>query len=120
MGSDALFKDAETDPLWQTAGLLANTPPRPAKGYATVPLAWLERVLPVTLTTTHLVVAMLLYSKCLRQRSQTVTLSNGEVKRFGISRYAKYRTLASLHRAGMIAIEGRNGRSIRVTLLWFP
>ena len=52
MGSDALFKDAETDPLWQTAGLLANTPPRPAKGYATVPLAWLERVLPVVSTTT--------------------------------------------------------------------
>ena len=120
MGTEDLFEDVENNPLWQMAGLLANAPPQPAKGYVTVPLAWLERVLPVVLTTTHLVVAMLLYSKCLRQRSQTVTLSNGEVKRFGISRYAKYRTLASLHRAGMIAIEGRNGRSIRVTLLWFP
>ena len=38
MGSDALFKDAETDPLWQTAGLLANTPPRPAR--ATLRFRW--------------------------------------------------------------------------------
>ena len=120
MGSDALFEDAESDPLWQTAGLLANAPPRPAKGYVTVPLAWLARVLPVVRTTTHLVVAMLIYRECLRQRSKTVTLSNGELKRFGISRYAKYRALAWLHRAGVIAIEGRNGRSVRVTLLWFP
>ena len=90
------------------AGLLANAPPRPAKGYVTVPLAWLERVLPVVLTTTHLVVAMLLYSKCLRQRSQTVALSNGELRRLGISRYAKYRALAWLREAGVIAIEEAN------------
>ena len=30
---DSLFEDVENDPLWQMAGLLANAPPRPAKGY---------------------------------------------------------------------------------------
>ena len=121
MGTEDLFGDVESDPRWQMAGLLANAPPQPAKGYVTVPLAWLERVLPVTLTTTHLVVAVLLYSKCLRQRSQTVALPNGELRRLGISRYAKYRTLAWLRSAGLIAIEETgSGRSAQITLLWFP
>ena len=121
MGTEDLFEDVENDPLWQMAALLANAPPQPAKGYVTVPLAWLERVLPVVLTTTHLVVAMLLYSKCLRQRSRTVTLSNIELRRFGISRYTKYRTLAFLRGVGVIGTEGAdNGRLEQVTLLWFP
>ena len=115
------MRTLRTIPCGRWLALLANAPPQPAKGYVTVPLAWLERVLPVALTTTHLVVAMLLYSKCLRQRNQTVTLSNGELERLGISRYAKYRALAWLRGAGVIAIEeARNGRSVRVTLLWFP
>ena len=35
MGNDGdLFEDAENDPLWQAAGLLADAPPRPAsKGH---------------------------------------------------------------------------------------
>ena len=70
MGNDTndLFwdaKDIESDPLWQMAGLLANAPPPPVRGYVTVSLAWLERVLPVVWTTTHLVVATLIYSKFL-------------------------------------------------------
>ena len=71
--------------------------------------------------TTHLVVAMLLYRECLLRRSNTVALSNGELRKLGISRYAKYRALAWLRGAGVIAIEeARNRRSVRVTLLWFP
>jgi hypothetical protein len=81
----------------------------------------LARVMPVVLTPTHLVVALLIYSKCLRHQSQTVALSNGELRPFGISRYAKYRALAWLREAGVIAIEETgNGRSTRMTMLWFP
>jgi hypothetical protein len=118
---DPSFEDAESDPLWQQAALLVDTP-RPAKGYVTVPLPWLARVSSVVLTPTHLIVAQLLYCKCLRQRGQTtVTLSNVELKPFGISRYAKYRTLAWLRGVGMVAAEETDhGRSGRVTLLWFP
>ena len=55
------------------------------------------------------------------RRSNTVALTNGELLKLGISRYAKYRALARLHRAGLIAIEKANTRrSMRVTLLWFP
>ena len=121
MGTEGLFEDVENDPLWQMAGVLANAPPQPANGYVTVPLAWLARVLPVVRTTAHLVVAMLIYRECLRRRSNTVALSNGELRKLGISRYAKYRALAWLCGAGVIAIEEANTRrSVRVTLLWFP
>ena len=121
---DSLWLEGDPldDPLWQAAGLVAGLP-RPAKGYVTVPLAWLARVSPVVLTPAHLIVAQLLYSKCLRQQGTTTTvaLSNVELKPFGISRYAKYRALAFLRRSGIIAIGGPDhGRSGRVTLLWFP
>jgi hypothetical protein len=64
---------------------------------------------------------MLIYRECLRRRSNTVALSNGELRKLGISRYAKYRALAWLREAGVIAIEAASTRrSVRVTLLWFP
>ena len=80
MGSDIgnLFENAESDPLWQRAGLLANASPRPAEGYITVPLAWLARVLDEVHTPTHLAVAMLIYRECLVRRQNTVALPNGE------------------------------------------
>jgi hypothetical protein len=123
MGSDIgdLFEDNESDPLWQAAELLANAPPRPPEGYVTVSLTWLARVLPVVRTPTHLAVAMLIYRECLIRRCNTAALSNGELRKLGISRYAKYRALAWLREAGVIAIEKANARrSVRVTLLWFP
>ena len=43
--------------------------------------------------------------ECLLPRSKTVALSNGELRKLGISRYAKYRALAWLREAGVIAIE---------------
>ena len=120
--ADDLFEDVEDDPLWQTAGLLADAPPRPiSKGHGVYSLAWLARVLPVVRIPTHLVVALLIYRECLLRRSNTVPLSNGELGELGISRYAKYRALAWLREAGVIAIEEANTRrSVRVTLLWFP
>ena len=118
---EGLFENAESDPLWQMAELLADAPPRPAKGYVTVSLAWLARVLPVVRSADQLVVALLLYRECLLRRSNTVALSNGELRNLGISRQTKYRALDELREAGAIAIEEANTRrSVRVTLLWFP
>jgi hypothetical protein len=115
------FEDVEGDPLGQVPELLTIAPPRPAKGYVNVPFAWLARVLPVVRTPTHLVVAMLIYRECLVRRSNSVALPNGELRKLGISRHAKYRALAWLHGAGVIAIGESNTRcSVRVTLLRFP
>ena len=92
MGADieGLFESVENDPLWQKAGLLADAPPRPtSRGHGVYSLPWLARVLPVIHTTTQLAVAMLIYRECLMRRNSTVTLSNGELRKLGISRYAK-------------------------------
>ena len=73
MGTEELLEEAESDPLWQAAGVLANAPPRPAEGYVTVPLAWLGQVLPVVRTPDQLAVALLLYRECLVRRRRTGT-----------------------------------------------
>jgi hypothetical protein len=112
--------DPFDDPRWQQAALMVDAPPRPAKGYVTCPLAWLARITPVIRTSDQLVVAMLLYRRCLIRRSKTVDLPNGDLKAAGISRQTKYRALAELEGAGAVTIEAHNGRPIRVTLHWFP
>jgi len=56
-----------------------------------------------------------------RQQRNTVALSNGELRKLGISRQTKYRALGELREAGAIAIEEADTRrSVRVTVLWFP
>jgi hypothetical protein len=126
MGADDPFLEGDPfkDPLWQQAELMVGAPPRPAKGYVTCLLAWLAKVLPVLRTSDRLAVALLLYRQCLRQRSRTVDLPNGDLKALGISRQTKYRALALLEEAGAATVtrreEGRDGRSLWVTLHWFP
>ena len=118
---DGLFEDAGHDPLWEQAGLMADAPPRPSRGYITVSLAWLARVMPAVRSAEQLGVAMVLYRRCLMARSQTVTLPNGGLAEIGIGRQTKYRALAWLREAGAITVEEtENGRSLRVTLHWFP
>jgi CTP-dependent riboflavin kinase len=62
----------------------------------------------------------LLYRRCLMRGNKTVDLPNGDLKALGISRQTKYRALAQLESAGGLTVETRNGRSVRVTLHWFP
>jgi hypothetical protein len=107
-------------PLWQKAELMADAPPRPAKGYMTVNLVWLARVLPLVRSADRLVVLMLVYMKCVMKKCNTVSLSNRELGSLGIGRMTKYRGFAEAEEAGALTVEGRNGRSIRVTLHWFP
>jgi hypothetical protein len=94
--------------------------PCPAKDYVLCPLGWLARVRPFLSSTDQLLVAQVLYSRCLRQRSRTVGLSNSELTELGIGRMTKYRTLRLLEEAGAITIEHPDGHSLRVTLHWFP
>jgi hypothetical protein len=109
-GDDGLLQGAEMD----------GAPSRPTKGYMICPLAWLARVRPQLRSADQLLVALVLYRRCLMQRSRTVGLPNGELQRLGVRRQTKYRSLAQLEEAGVLTIETRNGRSTRVTLHWFP
>lgn len=98
-----------------------GAPPRPAKGYVTVPLAWLARVRLQVRSVDQLLVAMIVYRRCLMCRSWTVDLPNGELLKLGISRQTKYRALAELEEAGELSVvETENGRSSRVALHRVP
>jgi hypothetical protein len=115
-GADDPFRH----PTWQRADLMVGAPSRPAEGYLICGLAWLARVLPLLRNVNQLVVLLVLYRKCLGARSRTVSLSNQELRLFGIGRYAKYRALTALQEAGVVSTGARNGRSTGVTLLNFP
>jgi hypothetical protein len=121
MMMEKIFLDSgDDDPLGPAVDLLAAMPPAPAKGYVAVPLAWLAKVLPVVRSPHRLAAAMLLYRRCRLCHSQTVDLSNGDFAAVSLTRYTKYRMLIELERAGALTAEVRNGRSVRVTLHWFP
>jgi hypothetical protein len=125
MGTDdiaALFEDVEGDPFWQQTELMAGARLPPAAGYVTCSLGWLARALPVVRSAEQLAVLLLLYRRCLMARSRTVDLPNGELRALGISRRTKYRALAWLEEAGAVGAveEVPHGRSVRVTLHWFP
>ena len=108
------------DPLWQQAQLMADAPPRPAKDYVVVSLAWLGRAASVVRTPQQVVVAEVLYRQCLLKRSRTVAVPAGLLRGLGIDRNAIRRTLANLKQAGAITTEFRMGHPTQVTLLWFP
>jgi hypothetical protein len=46
-----------------------------------------------------------------------VTVSNGTLSIFGVSRYAAYRAFAALGAAGLIRVDAGTGRKARITLL---
>jgi len=80
-----------------------------------VPLTWLEAAARLPGKSLHTGVA-LWYAAGLAQ-SASISLSNVSGHRFGLDRNAKYRALAWLENAGLIAVERKLGRAPVVTIL---
>jgi hypothetical protein len=120
MGSGDLWLEGDPfgDPPTLAEMLVGE--PRPAKDYVLCPLAWLQRVRPLVRSTDQLLVLLVLYRRCLMQRSKTVDLPNSELAELGIGRKTKYRTLRFLEEAEAVTVEHQNGHSLQVTLHWFP
>ena len=118
---DELFdgNDPFDGPLWMEAERRAQAADAGvanlARAYVVFPMTWLERVLPLVRSPEQLVVAMLLYRHLRYDRA--VPISNSEFEGLGVSRHAKYRTLARLERAGLVTLERTTGHSVRVRLL---
>ena len=80
-----------------------------------IPTEWLQRAsaLPGKAFQTGVVI-WYLYGL---RKDTTVTLANGLLEQFHISRKAKYRCLKALENAGLIAVEYREHRNPRVTVI---
>jgi hypothetical protein len=122
MSDDGLFDEGDPfdDPAWKKVEEMVGAPPKPAKGYITVPLAWLVRVRQLVRSVDQLIVLLLLYRQCLVSRNRTVAFGNTEVEVFGINRRTKTRTLVRLEDVGEIMVERKPGQVPRVTLHRFP
>ena len=78
------------------------------------PLAWFRQVFPVVRGKNELAVALWLYRLRSIRRSQTITVSNGPLAELGIDRFAKYRALRRLAKAGLIRIKSNNRKALNV------
>jgi hypothetical protein len=79
------------------------------------PLSWFTLVFPVVRGKNELAVALCLYRLRMVQRSRTVTVSNvGLLAELGIDRFAKYRALQRLAKAGIITIKRCGKSSLKI------
>jgi hypothetical protein len=121
MSEDILQEgDPFDDPRWQAAELVVDAPPRPAKGYITVSLTWLARVLPLVRSAEQLLILQVIYRRCLLAHSRTVPFPNSELKTLGIHWRTKYRALTWFEQVGLVSVKTQNGQAPCVTLHDFP
>jgi hypothetical protein len=102
-----------TKPVWQ------QKPPhhKPGEKFlkGPVPLSWLLRVAQLPGKSLHVGVAIWFLAGL--KNTRDISLPNALLKRFGINRNAKYRSLAWLERNQLIAVERHSGRNPVITIL---
>jgi hypothetical protein len=84
------------------------------------PVEWFIWVIELVTSKEQLVLALYLYRRACILRSATVTVPSGELATFGFGRWSKYRLLVALEEHGIVRVEQRNGRSLKVTLVRWP
>lgn len=80
-----------------------------------LPLDWISVACSLPGRSLHVGIAI--WSAANLRRSRVVALTNVEANLFGLNRNAKYRALAWLERAGLIAVERKLGQAPRITIL---
>jgi hypothetical protein len=82
------------------------------------PTSWLLRVLPAVKTAKQLAVAIYIWKQhVVRDYRKTFDIPNGELRKLGISRSTKYRTLELLAKAGIIAARQIGKETFSITIL---
>ena len=114
MDLNDLFEDQGDDPLWKEAMWRAREqeaglPDGLDRGWVGFSLAWLEWVSSRIEIPAKVKIILLLHRKRLVTGSKTVSLSNVELERFGVSRFAKYRASVQLERYPPLAAVLRSG-----------
>jgi hypothetical protein len=91
---------------------------RASNGYEKVPLWWAERVANIRgASAKTMFVGIWLFHLKWKNHSNTFSVPNGQLAARGINRKTKYRALRQLEAAGLIVIERRGRKTIRVTLV---
>jgi hypothetical protein len=83
--------------------------------FVQVPLGWFEAATRATRSPQAFMVVWLLHLAW-KAKSQTFPVPNNQLGRCGVSRYAKYRALAKLERAGLITVDRRDSKTLIITL----
>jgi len=99
----------------QQAETKARTPRVDAAVRETVSRDWILRAARLPGKSLHLAIA--LQFKAFDQGKRQVELGNVVWQRFGVDRNSKYRSLAWMESAGLIAVERKIGRAPVVTIL---
>jgi hypothetical protein len=81
------------------------------------PISWFDRVFPLVHGKGELAVSLYVYRLRCVQRRKTVRVPNGWLRKRGISRHTKYRTLNKLAAAGLITLRRCGGGAVEITFL---
>lgn len=84
--------------------------------FVQVPLGWFEAATRATRSPQAFIAVWLLHLAW-KAKSQTFPVPNDQLGRCGVSRYAKYRALAKLERAGLITVDRRERKTLIITLV---
>jgi hypothetical protein len=84
--------------------------------FVKVPLWWAAAAAKATRTQKALVWVRLLHIAW-KAKSLTFPLPNGNLEHDGINRFAKYRALRELEKAGLIVVERRHGKTLQVSII---
>ena len=79
-----------------------------------VPIKWLAIAARQKGKTLH--VAIVIWQLSGMEKNCTVSLSNKQLKEFGVNRFAKARAFEELSKAGLITVERHPGRSPVITI----
>jgi hypothetical protein len=118
MSEDGLFYEGDPfdDPAWKAAEKVKKNQ---ASDFVGCPMSWLEQVLPHVRGAHQIVVALLLYRRwVLCGRRRVFDFPNGDLRKLGVDRQAKRKTLAGLEQAGVVTVEYLPGHAVRVTRRW--
>jgi hypothetical protein len=108
-------------PFVQSAKPKPHLPkPKPGEEFikGPVPSAWLQKA--ARLRGKALWVGMELWLMAGMRISPVIPLSTERLKSWGVSRWAAYRALRSMERAGLVRVSRHRGRLARVTILEVP
>jgi hypothetical protein len=87
----------------------------PAARHIGCPMQWFMQIYPVVRGKNELAVALYIYRLRIIQHSRTVKVSNVRLlTELGIDRFAKYRALQRLAKAGIITIKRPTARSLEI------